>query len=115
MLIELAAWRERAAQAQDVPRNRILRDEALYDIASHAPTETAQLSELRTLSEGFAEVGPRQGDRRGGQARVWRAIPRRVPPVRAGLPLPAEKVALRRSAARAAEEPARRATRWRRA
>ena len=40
MLIELAAWRERAAQAQDVPRNRILRDEALYDIASHAPTET---------------------------------------------------------------------------
>ena len=36
VLIELAAWRERAAQAQDVPRNRILRDEALYDIASHA-------------------------------------------------------------------------------
>ena len=34
VLIELAAWRERAAQAQDVPRNRILRDEALYDIAS---------------------------------------------------------------------------------
>ena len=47
VLIELAAWRERAAQAQDVPRNRILRDEALYDIASHAPTETSQLSELR--------------------------------------------------------------------
>ena len=42
VLIELAAWRERAAQAQDVPRNRILRDEALYDIANHAPTETAQ-------------------------------------------------------------------------
>ena len=55
VLIELAAWRERTAQAQDVPRNRILRDEALYDIANHAPTEPAQLSELRTLSEGFAK------------------------------------------------------------
>ena len=54
VLIELAAWRERAAQAQDVPRNRVLRDEALYDIAGHAPTETSQLSQLRTLSEGFA-------------------------------------------------------------
>ena len=70
VLIELAAWRERAAQAQDVPRNRILRDEALYDIAGHAPTETAQLSELRTLSEGFARSVPRQGDRRGRQARA---------------------------------------------
>ena len=54
VLIELAAWRERAAQAHDVPRNRVLRDEALYDIASQAPTETSQLSQLRTLSEGFA-------------------------------------------------------------
>src|SRR5215510_15693719 len=38
VLIELAAWRERAAQAQDVPRSRILRDDTLYDIANHAPT-----------------------------------------------------------------------------
>jgi ribonuclease D len=54
VLIELAAWRERMAQAQDVPRNRILRDEALYDLANQAPTATEQLSELRTLSDGFA-------------------------------------------------------------
>jgi ribonuclease D len=54
VLIELAAWRERIAQAQDVPRNRVLRDEALYDIANQAPTDPARLSELRTLSEGFA-------------------------------------------------------------
>jgi ribonuclease D len=54
ILMELAAWRERLAQEQDVPRNRILRDEALYDIANQAPTDTAQLGELRTLSEGFA-------------------------------------------------------------
>lgn len=54
VLIELAAWRERLAQAQDVPRGRILRDEALYDIANQAPTATEQLGELRTLSDGFS-------------------------------------------------------------
>jgi ribonuclease D len=54
VLMELAAWRERLAQSQDVPRSRILRDEALYDIANQAPTSTDQMSELRTLSEGFS-------------------------------------------------------------
>jgi len=54
VLVELAAWRERVAQSQDVPRARVLRDEALYDIANQQPTETAKLSELRTLSDGFA-------------------------------------------------------------
>jgi ribonuclease D len=54
VLMELAAWRERQAQTQNVPRNRVLRDEALYDIANHAPTDVAKLSELRTLSEGFS-------------------------------------------------------------
>ena len=58
VLIELAAWRERAAQAQDVPRNRILRDEALYDIASHAPTETAA-----ALAAAHAERGLRRSAR----------------------------------------------------
>jgi ribonuclease D len=54
VLIELAAWRERVAQSQDVPRARVLRDEALYDIANQAPTEPRSLGELRSLSEGFA-------------------------------------------------------------
>jgi len=54
VLMELAAWRERLAQAQDVPRGRILRDEALYDIANQQPTSPEQLSELRTLSDGFS-------------------------------------------------------------
>ena len=55
VLIELAAWRERAAQAQDVPRGRILRDEQLYDIANHMPTDVAQLADMRSLSVGFAK------------------------------------------------------------
>jgi len=93
VLIELAAWRERAAQAQDVPRNRILRDEALYDIASHGPTETAQLSHLRTLSEGFSKSA-RAREIVEVVKRGLARDPKSVPLVRAGLPLPAEKVAL---------------------
>lgn len=54
VLIELAAWRERAAQAQNVPRSRVLRDEALYDIANQMPTTPEQLGRLRTLSDGFS-------------------------------------------------------------
>lgn len=53
VLVELAAWRERLAQANDVPRGRILRDEALYDIANQMPSSTEQLGQLRTLSDGF--------------------------------------------------------------
>jgi ribonuclease D len=93
VLIELAAWRERAAQSQDVPRSRILRDEALYDIAAHAPTETSQLSELRTLSEGFA----RSTRAKEIVAAVRRGLDRdmkTLPSIRSGTPLPAEKVAL---------------------
>jgi ribonuclease D len=93
VLIELAAWRERAAQAQDVPRNRILRDEALYDIASHAPTEVSQLSHLRTLSEGFAKSA-RARDIIEVVKRGLARDPKTVPLVRAGQPLPAEKVAI---------------------
>lgn len=54
VLIELAAWREQLAQSQNVPRGRILRDEALYDIANQMPQTTEALGQLRTLSDGFA-------------------------------------------------------------
>ena len=54
ILIELADWRERAAQSQDVPRNRILRDEVIYDLANQAPDTPEKLAELRTLNDGFA-------------------------------------------------------------
>jgi len=93
VLIELAAWREQAAQAQDVPRSRILRDEALYDIASHAPIETSQLSELRTLSDGFAKSA-RAKDIIEAVKRGLARDPKTVPYVRSGFALPAEKVAL---------------------
>ena len=53
VLIELAAWREREAQARDVPRGRVLKDDALADIAVHAPTTAEKLVNLRSLPRGF--------------------------------------------------------------
>jgi ribonuclease D len=45
----LAAWRERAAQARDVPRSRLLKDEALLEIASNRPTTIDELGRSRLL------------------------------------------------------------------
>lgn len=55
VLKELAAWREREAQERDLPRQRIIRDESLMEIAAHAPTTTDELSRTRGLSKGAAE------------------------------------------------------------
>jgi ribonuclease D len=53
VLQELAAWREREAQARDVPRNRVLKDDAIYEIASQQPTASTALGQLRTIPRGF--------------------------------------------------------------
>jgi len=53
VLIEVAAWREREAQSRDVPRGRVLKDEAVGDIATHAPTAPEKLAALRSLPRGF--------------------------------------------------------------
>jgi ribonuclease D len=53
VLIEVAAWREREAQARDVPRARVLKDEAIGDIAVQAPVTLEKLRHLRSLPKGF--------------------------------------------------------------
>lgn len=53
-LREIAAWREREAQERDLPRNRILRDEQLYDIAAQAPETPDILARTRGLGSDFA-------------------------------------------------------------
>jgi ribonuclease D len=53
ILQEMAAWREREAQARDVPRSRVLKDDAIYEIASQQPTTSAALGQLRTIPRGF--------------------------------------------------------------
>ena len=46
---ELAAFRETHAQSNDIPRNRVFKDDALVEIASAKPTELEALSRLRLL------------------------------------------------------------------
>ena len=53
VLMEVAAWREQEAQSRDVPRSRILKDDAIGDIATHAPTSLERLAGLRSLPKGF--------------------------------------------------------------
>jgi ribonuclease D len=53
VLKEVAAWREREAQTRDVPRSRVLKDDTLFEIATHAPTTSAALGELRTVPKGW--------------------------------------------------------------
>lgn len=54
MLASLAAWREREAQARDVPRNRVIRDEALLEIAAHPPEDAERLDHIRAVPKGFS-------------------------------------------------------------
>jgi ribonuclease D len=54
LLRALAAWREAEAQRRDVPRNRVLRDEQLFDIAAHHPATAEELSHTRGFSREAA-------------------------------------------------------------
>ena len=50
----VAAWRERTAQQRDQPRGRILKDEAIDELATQAPTDAAQIDRLRSVPKGFS-------------------------------------------------------------
>lgn len=54
VLAALAAWREREAQARDIPRGRVLKDEALTEIAAHPPESPEALERIRAVPKGFA-------------------------------------------------------------
>ncbi|HSR72368.1 MAG TPA: ribonuclease D [Kiloniellales bacterium] len=54
VLQSLAAWREAEAQRRDVPRNRVLRDEQLFDIAAHRPRSPEELAQTRGVSGEMA-------------------------------------------------------------
>lgn len=55
VLQKVAAWREREAQGRDQPRNWVLRDDALMNIAAQAPVTVQALSRVRGLGKGQAE------------------------------------------------------------
>jgi ribonuclease D len=54
MLASIAEWREREAQSRDIPRGRVLKDEALTEIAAHPPETVEGLERIRALPKGFA-------------------------------------------------------------
>jgi ribonuclease D len=54
ILIAVAAWREREAQARNIPRNRVIKDDAIIEIAMQAPAGIEALKELRALPRGYA-------------------------------------------------------------
>ena len=58
VLIEVAAWREREAQSRNVPRSRILKDEALAEIAVQAPDSPEKLSAVRMIPKGWERSKP---------------------------------------------------------
>lgn len=55
VLMEVAAWRESQAQSRDIPRGRILKDDALYEIARHAPKTKEDLDDFRAVPKGFSK------------------------------------------------------------
>lgn len=49
----IAAWREREARSRNVPRSRVLKDDAIFEIAQQQPKDTEALSRLRTIPKGW--------------------------------------------------------------
>jgi len=53
VLQHVAAWREREAKSRNVPRGRVIKDDAIYEIAQQQPKDSEGLSRLRTIPRGW--------------------------------------------------------------
>ncbi len=56
-----AAWRERQAIKKDIPRRRVLKDDAMYDLAQQRPRTIEALAKLRGIPRGFERSSSAQG------------------------------------------------------
>ncbi len=79
VLMEVAAWREREAQARDIPRSRILKDDVIGEIANQHPSTIEKLGQLRSIPKGFERS--RAGEQiveavKAGLARDPKTLPR---------------------------------------
>tara|TARA_R110000824_G_scaffold155226_7_gene327845 strand:+ start:2186 stop:3349 length:1164 start_codon:yes stop_codon:yes gene_type:complete len=54
VMVEVAAWRERQAQDRNLPRSRILKDDAVTEIATQIPRSAEELDRLRAVPKGMA-------------------------------------------------------------
>lgn len=55
VLRDLAIWREELARKKNIPRKRIIKDEALADIAVYLPKNTEGLSRIRNVPRDIAK------------------------------------------------------------
>ncbi len=57
----IAAWRETEARGKNLPRGRIIKDDTLGELASHAPKTQEDLGKVRGLSAGWRnnDIGAR--------------------------------------------------------
>ena len=53
VVVAVAAWRERLAQELDKPRRRILKDDAIQEIAAQKPRNEGDYGQLRAVPSGF--------------------------------------------------------------
>jgi ribonuclease D len=61
IVVSVAAWRERVAQELDKPRRRILKDDAIQEIAAQKPRTEEDFSQLRAVPNGFIRSKHGQG------------------------------------------------------
>ncbi len=61
VVVSVAAWRERVAQELDKPRRRILKDDAIQEIAAQKPRSEEDFAQLRSVPNGFIRSKHGQG------------------------------------------------------
>jgi len=50
---KVAAWRDREARQRNVPRGRVIKDDAIYEVAQQMPRDAAALARLRSIPKGW--------------------------------------------------------------
>ena len=53
LLMELCSWRENEARERNVPRSRVIKDDAIMDLVTSSPRSVEALGRLRSLPSGF--------------------------------------------------------------
>ncbi len=69
-LVEVAAWRETQAQLRNIPRQRVIKDDAISEIVARKPKTKQDLEGMRGLPQGFSRsqgaLGLLEAVQRGG-------------------------------------------------
>ncbi len=97
VLVEVAAWRERAARRRDQPSGWVLKDPTLVEIARAAPRTLADLHRIRGVGRG---LGERDGE--DLLESIARGLEREPPPAEPSVP---QRVARRAEAVAALAVP----------